>query len=335
MITKVYEKVKQFIKENKIFFLVMFLITVISYVPLPYYIYAPGGLVDVSERFSIEDSHSSKGSFHMAYVSEYSATVPIYLLALLKDDWDITKKGEVVASNETEEESMIRNKYLLEEANQDAVVNAFTYANKSYEITEEKLYITYIDEKADTQLKINDQILKVDGKKVDSKENLQTYLQAKEAGSVAVFEVLRNEKKETVTGKMFRVDGTIKIGIMITSQRTLKTDPKITFEFKESESGPSGGLMMSLAIYNQLIEEDITKGRKIAGTGTIDAQGNVGQIGGIEYKIMGAEKENADIFFAPSGKNYQDAKKIAEERDYHVKVIEIKTFDDALRALES
>ena len=313
----------------------MFLITVISYVPLPYYIYAPGGLVDVSERFSIEDSHSSKGSFHMAYVSEYSATVPIYLLALLKDDWDITKKGEVVASNETEEESMIRNKYLLEEANQDAVVNAFTYANKSYEITEEKLYITYIDEKADTQLKINDQILKVDGKKVDSKENLQTYLQAKEAGSVAVFEVLRNGKKETVTGKMFRVDGTIKIGIMITSQRTLKTDPKITFEFKESESGPSGGLMMSLAIYNQLIEEDITKGRKIAGTGTIDAQGNVGQIGGIEYKIMGAEKENADIFFAPSGKNYQDAKKIAEERDYHVKVIEVKTFDDALKALES
>lgn len=335
MITKVYEKVKQIIKENKIFFLVMLLITIISYIPLPYYIYAPGGLVDVSERFSIEDGHSSKGSFHMAYVSEYSATVPIYLFALIKDDWDITKKEEVVASNETEEESLLRNKYLLEEANQDAVINAFSYANKPYEITEEKLYITYVDEKAETELKINDQILTVDGKKVSSKENLQSYLQSKEVGSVAVFEVLRDGKKETVTGKLLSVDGVAKVGIMITSKRTLKTDPKITFEFKETESGPSGGLMMSLAIYNQLIEEDITKGRKIAGTGTIDAQGNVGQIGGIEYKIMGAEKEKADIFFAPSGKNYQDAKKIVEERNYHVKVIEVKTFDDALKALES
>ncbi len=334
MITKVYEKVKQFIKENKIFVLVMFFITVSSYIPLPYYIYAPGGLVDVSDRFSIDDGHPSKGSFHMAYVSEYSATLPIYLLALVKDDWDITKKGEVVASNETEEESMIRNKYLLEEANQDAVVNAFRYANKTYEITEEKLYITYIDEKADTQLKINDQILKVDGRKVNSKKSLQNYLKTKEAGSIATFEVLRNEKKEIVTGKMLQMNGNTKIGIMITSLRTLKTNPKITFEFKESESGPSGGLMMSLAIYNQLIEEDITKGRKIAGTGTIDAQGNVGQIGGIEYKIMGAEKESADIFFAPSGKNYQDAKKIAKERDYHVKVVEVKTFDDALKALK-
>lgn len=54
--------------------------------------------------------------------------------------------------------------------------------------------------------------------------------------------------------------------------------------------------MMSLAIYNYLTENDITHGLKIAGTGTIDADGNVGTIGGIEYKIKGAIKNKVDVF---------------------------------------
>lgn len=334
MITKVYEKMKNFIKENKFFLFTIFFIITISYIPLPYYIYAPGGVVDVEKRFDIENAYPSKGSFNMAYVSEYRATVPTYLLALLKKDWDIVSKEEVVAPQETEEENLIRNKYLLEEANQDAVINAFSYANKKCEITKEELYITYVDEIADTDLKIGDQILSLDNKKVRSKEELQSYLQEKEIGAVVIFEVLRDNKVKTVTGKVQSVDGEGKIGIVITSNRTLKTVPQISFHFKKSESGPSGGLMMSLAIYNNLVKEDITKGLKIAGTGTISENGDIGEIGGIEYKIMGAEKAGADLFFAPSGKNYEDAIKIAKKNNYKIKIVEVEKFEDAINFLK-
>ncbi len=60
--------------------------------------------------------------------------------------------------------------------------------------------------------------------------------------------------------------------------------------------------MFSLEIYNQLMEEDLTKGYKIAGTGTIDSEGTVGPIGGIDQKIVAADKAGAEIFFAPNEK---------------------------------
>ena len=73
---------------------------------------------------------------------------------------------------------------------------------------------------------------------------------------------------------------------------------EIKMDFSKSEGGPSGGFMMSLAIYSKLVE-DLTDGRKIVGTGTIDSNGNVGEIGGVKYKIMGAVKNKADVFFVP------------------------------------
>lgn len=334
MITKLYETSKRFIKENLLFLISIIVLSVICYIPIPYYIYAPGGIVNVSDRFEVENGYKSKGSFHMAYVSEYSGTIPIYLLSLIKKDWNVTKKEEIVASNETVKESNLRSKYMLDEANTDAVINAFNHAKKTVIIEKEELYVTYVDELAETELKINDQILSIDGTKVKSKKELQKRIREKEIGSKIVFEILRDKKKKKVTATVFYSDGLAKVGIMITSKRTLKTDPEVIFHFKDSESGPSGGLIMSLAIYNNLTKEDITHGLKIAGTGTIDEEGNVGEIGGIEYKIMGAEKEGVDIFFVPSGDNYKKAIKLVKERNYNIKILEATTFKDVLRQLE-
>lgn len=334
MITKLYETSKRFIKENLLFLISIIVLSVICYIPIPYYIYAPGGIVNVSDRFEVENGYKTKGIIYMAYVSEYPGTIPIYLLSLVKKDWDITKKEEIVGTNETVKESNMRSKYMLDEANTDAVINAFNHAKKTVIIEKEELYVTYVDELAETELKINDQILSIDGTKVKSKKELQKRIREKEIGSKIVFEILRDKKKKKVSATVFSSDGIAKVGIMITSKRTLKTYPKVTFHFKDSESGPSGGLMMSLAIYNNLIKEDITHGLKIAGTGTIDAEGNVGEIGGIEYKIMGAEKEGVDIFFAPSGDNYKKAIKLVKERNYNIKILEATTFKDVLQQLE-
>jgi PDZ domain-containing protein len=92
---------------------------------------------------------------------------------------------------------------------------------------------------------------------------------------------------------------------------------------------------MSLAIYNKLVKEDLTKGLTIVGTGTIDSEGNVGEISGIEYKLRGAVDAHADIFLAPLGANYDDAIKIAKKKKYNIKIIGVSTFNDALNYLRS
>ena len=90
---------------------------------------------------------------------------------------------------------------------------------------------------------------------------------------------------------------------------------------------------MALNIYLSLSNEDIVKGRKIAGTGTIDNNGNVGEIAGVKYKLMGANKSGVDIVFVPS-ENYQEAIAIKKENNYKMEIVEVKTFKDAIEYLK-
>jgi PDZ domain-containing protein len=94
-------------------------------------------------------------------------------------------------------------------------------------------------------------------------------------------------------------------------------------------AGPSAGLMFSLALYDRLTPEDLTDGRKIAGTGEIACGGFVGAIGGIEEKVAGAEREGAEIFLAPE-LNYEAALGVADE----IEIVSVATFDDAVEYLE-
>ena len=76
----------------------------------------------------------------------------------------------------------------------------------------------------------------------------------------------------------------------------------------------------------------LQKGRKIAGTGTIDKDGNVGVIGGVKYKVMGANSGRADIFFVPEG-NYEEAIKFKEEKGYSLNIVKVNTLTDAIEYL--
>ena len=92
--------------------------------------------------------------------------------------------------------------------------------------------------------------------------------------------------------------------------------------------------MMSLSIYDYLTSDDLTKGLKIVGTGTIDEFGNVGVIGGIEHKIKAAVKEDADIFFSPSA-NYAEALEVVTEENLDITLVEVSHIDDAIEYLNN
>ena len=121
-------------------------------------------------------------------------------------------------------------------------------------------------------------------------------------------------------------------GIYLVKLYEYEVNRKVKIDFSSREGGSSGGLMLSLAIYNRLISEDITKGRKIVGTGTIDANGKVGAIGGVKYKIIGANSGKVDIFFVPE-ENFDEAIKFKEEKGYDLNIVKVKTLDDAIEYL--
>ena len=99
--------------------------------------------------------------------------------------------------------------------------------------------------------------------------------------------------------------------------------------------GPSGGLLQTLSIYNSLVDEDITKGLKITGTGTIDAGGKVGKIGGIKQKIHTANDDNMDIFLCPE-ENYEEALAAYNTlKNPKMKLYMVRTFEEALEVLKN
>lgn len=332
---KIYEKIKNFIKENfriLVFYVFLFLIFTVH---LPYYISAPGGLIDTKDRVQTTSNFELKGSLNMAYVTEIHASIPTYLWSLVQNDWDLEKASEAIPVNETEEDTHIRNKLLLEEANRTAELIAYKYSNIDYKIKNDKLFVTYVDEMAKTDLKVGDEITYIDGNKVTGKEFILDYIKNRKIGDKVTLKVINNKKELTREATFVDIEGEAKIGVIVTEKFDIESDVDIKFNFSSSESGPSGGLMTALTIYSNLNKIDLTYGRKIAGTGTIEYDGTIGEIGGVKYKFIGAVNNKADVFLVPKGDNYNEVKKIKKQRGYKIDVVPVEKFEEALKYLSN
>ena len=299
MFNKIYEFVKKILKLNykEIIFVICFIL--IANYPVPYYVFTSGGITDLSERFEIENGYSQQGSYNLSYVTEVNGTILTYFMSYIMPNWDLVKISNYqISTTESIEDLAIRDKLSLEIANQSAVKVAYERAGKEFNINKENLYIVYIDEylKSTEKLKIGDQILYIDDIEVNKLEDLSNCIEKKSIGDYVNLTVKRNNDILKIDVLVQNVEENKSTGIGMYIVYEYDVNPQIRFNFTTNESGSSAGFMTSLAIYDTLIEKDLTNGLKIAGTGTIDSYGNVGEIGGVEYKLKGAVNESSDIF---------------------------------------
>ena len=109
---------------------------------------------------------------------------------------------------------------------------------------------------------------------------------------------IEDGQTKTADGKIIKLsNGKNGIGISLIDRTEAKGD--VPVNLRPRIGGPSAGMMFSLAIYTQVADPDLRQGRHIAGTGTINQDGTVGDIGGIDKKVVAADKEGAEIFFCP------------------------------------
>lgn len=325
-------KIKEFIKNNykSIIMLILFYL-VVNY-ELPYVIYTPGGAINMSERISGDNLYKEEGSLSLTYVSLIRGKLPFLALSYLIPNWDIVPNEEVTYKNRTVDETIKIDKIYMEEAISNALHVAYNAADINYIISESKIVVTTVFNNAKTSLNVGDEIISVDDLKISSTHNLQEYIKSKNVGDNIKIKYKRNAQTYIDNGTLIDVDGEPKIGVSLALIDKYTTDYNIKIETKNSESGPSGGLITALAIYNQITKNDITKGYKIMGTGTISKDGTVGEISGVKYKLIGAVKKGANIFICPQ-ENYEEALKVKAENDYNITIISAKTFNEALTKL--
>ena len=323
-----------YIKNNYKFILILITIVLLFNIRFPYYVNAPGGINNMQDKLEI-DGYESKGEFNIAYVREYKSTIPTLFISLFNKNWEIIKQEDVLLDNESINNYNKRDKLFMEESISNAIYVAYTKADKEIEIINNESVVLYIDKKADTDLLVGDVILEIEGKKVNNKEDISEIIQNYNIGDELNIKVKNKDKEYERFIKLIELEKEKKIGIFLVTLNKYKTTPNIKVNIGENESGSSGGLIAALTIYNNLVEEDITKGLTIVGTGTIDINGNVGSIGGISYKLKSAEVSGADLFLVPSGDNYKEAIKIKKEKGYKIDIVSIKNFDDALNYLNN
>ena len=313
--------------------------------PTNYYIEAPGDANSVSQFVSSNGKKASKNLF-MVTVSERQASLGDYL-------WSYTNPFETRISqkdllgNQNTSQYMQLQEWYMETSQNNAIYYAAKVAGKT---RKKKFFGVYVmglttNSKFRNKLNIGDTIIAVDGQHFKSTKALMDYIQKQKIGQKVYITVQRDDKSINYSGKTVPLatdKAKAAIGIQLVERSKVITNPKIKIN-AGSIGGPSAGLMFSLASYQLFTGHDLTHGVKVAGTGTIDNEGNVGMIGGVDKKVVAADKAGAKVFFAPSQQlpgykknetNYAVAVKTAKKIHSKMKIIPVATFNDALTYLK-
>ena len=318
--------IKNFVKENLKSIIIMIIFIVVVNIPLPYYIEAPGGTINLTER--IDEKYDKKnGSLNMLYVTQFKGNPVTMLLGAIFPRWDINEISNQQISNETAEEIYIRNRVMLDNSIQNATFVAYNHAGIKIDVKEQK-HIVLATVK-NNGLEIGDVIKSIDNKQIANVNEIKDIINSKNKGDKLNILIERKEKEETIT---IEIEEDKLLGVTIITNYEYELPNKLNINFRSGEGGSSGGLILSLGIYSEITGIDILKGRNVAGTGTIDSNGNVGQIDGIKYKIAGAVKDKMDVILV-SPYNYEEAKQVVKDNIYDIELVEVSTFEEAINYL--
>jgi Lon-like protease len=276
---------------------------------LPYVTYSPGLTVNVlgdndagKPIIQIEGkpTYDDDGQLRMTtvYVSQRDAHNHLFELM---GDWvsrsrAVYPKEAIYPDGGTVEQDQKEGQAEMTSSQDAATAAALTQLG--YDVTEAVVSGVEKGSPADGQLKTGDVILSVNGTKTLDSDDVVAAVTAADPGTPVTFDVRRKGKDVQAEVTPRDVDGRAQVGIQV-GTRTTDFPVKVTIAIDPSIGGPSAGLMFSLGIYDTLTKGSLTDGKTIAGTGTIDAAGNVGPIGGIQQKIVGARDAGAELFLVP------------------------------------
>jgi Lon-like protease len=187
------------------------------------------------------------------------------------------------------------------------------------------------DMPADGKLKPGDVVVAVDGGRVTTPKQVRNRIADRAPGDPVTLALRREGERRTVelsTEESADGSGRPVVGFLPRTGHTFPFDVTIGLE---KVGGPSAGLMFALGIVERLTPGDLTDGRYVAGTGTIDDQGRVGPIGGVQQKVAAAADTGADVFLTPAG-NCADAATVKPDG---LTLVRVKTLDDALTSLDA
>ena len=268
--------------------------------------------VDVVQITGTDVDHTS-GNLNMTTVSVRTNMTLVQAISrwLLTSD-NLVPIDQVIPQNKTEEEVNQLNQQAFLSSESSATTAALRYLKKPLEV---EIAEVVAGSPADGSLSAGDRIVSIAGEKVDSGGHAQKIVRSKKPGddiTVTVRHQGTTEEKTITLAEHPSGDITVKYNL-------------------EDVGGPSAGMMFALAVIDKLSPGQLNHGKYVVGTGTIDDDGNVGHIGGIEHKARAAADDNAELFLAPKD-NCADLR----GKDFGaMKIVSVATLEDAVTQMDN
>jgi PDZ domain-containing protein len=307
----------------------------IATAPVPYVVLGPGptvntlGSVDKKDVIEVKgrQTYSSAGQLRLVTVGVQNQTDLISAIRSWFNGQEAVVPRELIyPPGQSEQQVEQQNKQDFQASQTSAETTALR--ELGYPVSVSVTAVTAGSPAAGV-LKVGDVITSVDGQPVTSGQRLTELVKAKPVGTALSIGYTRAGASATATVKTANAgDGTPRMGVTIENKQPHPF--QLTFDL-QNIGGPSAGLMFALGIVDKLEPEDLTAGKIIAGTGTIDDEGHVGAIGGIPQKLVGAKDAGAVAFLTPA----ENCKEAVANAQSGLPLYKVATLDDALAALKA
>ncbi len=300
---------------------------------------APGVALSVESMVNVpaQYRHLHKGTFILTTVISHAPILAgEWFVAQFDPAMVILPPEAVVPKNTTPQEQAKQDYQMLDDSEATAITVGLRLAGYQTQMIGKGARVVSIlsGSHANGILSVGDVVTSLNETPIQTTSDLIEQVQAQSASGSVRLQVERDQTQLEVTIPLMAPTSSSdspKIGIAITSAGfDYKTPFPISIVTQKINGGPSAGLMFTLTVYNMLSPDDLTRGLRIAGTGTINLDGTVGPIGGVKQKVAAAEQVGAVYFLCPAD-NYADAVSVARS----IKVIKIATAEQAVQFLKS
>lgn len=289
--------------------------------PVPYVILTPGPtcntLASASDCTNGQETEQiiaidgrrpnpTTGNLNLTTISYTNSPITVFnaLSAWLQGDQVVVPKSYIIPPGQTTQQVNESNSADFQQSQENAVIAASCLLGfpKRFGILS-----VVAGGPSDKILQPDDALVSVDGHPVSTFDELRKVLDAETPGTAVPVVIERDGAQRTVRITLGQPDegaSGASMGIGVTSSPECLAPFEIDLGLGDQIGGPSAGLMFTLGIIAKVGDPhryDVTQGRFIAGTGTIDPQGNVGPIGGIQLKMIAARRAGATLFLAPAG----------------------------------
>lgn len=313
------------------------LLTAALTVPLPFFLEGPGTPLSLAGNVQVADAEDLNGDFLVTTVNLRRGTVARLVSGLLDDERSIVRSSRVLSPGEDPAAFFERQRAVFRESVDVAAAVALAAAGYDIgpsDLTGSGALVVRVMEGAPAEgvLEPGDVITAVDGTAVRVTDDLRGLISEAEELELTVLREGEERNVRVRPGTISTSEGRVRgIGVEVQT-----ADPRIALpvdvEVDSGEiGGPSAGLMLALAVYDLVSDEDLADGRVIAGTGTLSPRGAVGPVGGIASKVLSAEAMGADVFVVPA--DQLEAALAARPEGSDLEIISAATFEEALADL--